>query len=49
MDLTQASYMYRLTFLKLGLTSAGFGGCVLDIFLKAKIAKSSLFSVIESF
>ena len=32
MDLTQASYMYRLTFLKLGLTSASFGGCVLNSF-----------------
>ena len=26
MDLTQASYMYRLTFLKLGLTSASLVG-----------------------
>ena len=32
-----------LTFLKLGSTSVGFGGCVCDLFGKPRVAKSLLF------
>ena len=38
-----------LTFLKLGSTSAGFGGCVWNFFLKVRIAKSLLLQCVREF